>query len=72
MSFDLVKRPKKAVYQRGEITCRKCGAPIYVHKLKALPEEFSVHCTKCGDRGIYQNRAVVIQELPERRKKSRK
>ena len=45
--------------------------PIPIFKLKALPDEFSVHCLRCGDRGIYSKSALVIQELPERRKKPR-
>jgi DNA-directed RNA polymerase subunit RPC12/RpoP len=65
------QRSKKAVYQRGKIACRKCAAPIPVHKLNALAEEFSVRCPRCGDRGFYAKRAVVIEELPERRKKPR-
>ena len=66
-----MQRPKKSVYHRGEVACRKCGAPIAIFKLKALPDEFSVHCLRCGDRGIYLKSAVIIQELPERRKKPR-
>lgn len=72
MSVELLKRPGKAVYQRGVVTCRKCGTPIYVYKLKALPSEFSVYCKQCGDRGIYYNQDIAIQELPERRKKARR
>jgi len=66
-----MQRPKKTVYQRGEVACRKCGTPIPIFKLKTLPDEFSVHCKRCGDRGIYWKSAVVIQEMPERRKKPR-
>ena len=44
---------------------------IPIFKLKALPDEFSVHCLRCGDRGIYSKSALVTRELPERRKKSR-
>jgi len=72
MSMLQIQRPRKAVYLRGEIACHKCMAPIHVYKVKTLPEEFSVRCSKCGDRGIYRKRAVVVQELPERRKKPRK
>ena len=71
MAVLLAQRPKKT-YHRGELACRKCATPIYVHKLSALPEEFSVRCPKCGDRGIYMKRAVAVHELPERRKKPRK
>ena len=52
--------------------CRKCAAPIYVYRLSAMPDEFSVQCSKCRDRGIYLKRAVVLEELPERRRKLRK
>ena len=64
-------RPKR-FYQRGSVTCQKCGAPIYVYKLKALPEEISVRCNKCGGRGFYKARAIVVEDMPERRKKPRK
>ena len=63
---------KKAVYQRGVVACRKCGTPIHFHKLAALAEEFSVRCTRCGDRGLYAKRAIGIEELPERRRKLRR
>jgi len=71
MSVLQAQRTRKT-YQRGAIVCEKCAAPIYTHKLKALPDEFSVRCPRCGDRGIYQKRAVAIEEAPERRKKPRK
>ena len=66
------QRPKKSFYTRGVVTCRKCAAPIYVYRLSAMPDEFSVQCSKCRDRGIYLKRAVVLEELPERRRKPRK
>jgi hypothetical protein len=72
MSVLLAHRPKKAVYSRGMVTCRKCASPVYVYKLNALAEEFSVRCAKCGDRGIYAKREIAMQELPERRRKPRK
>jgi DNA-directed RNA polymerase subunit RPC12/RpoP len=72
MSVFQKQRPKKVTYQRGQVTCRKCGAPIFVYKLATLPDEFSVHCTKCSGRSLYQNREIAIQEFPERRKKPRK
>ena len=67
----LAKRPKKSTYERGMIACAKCAAPIYVYKLKALPEEFSVRCARCGERGIYARRALEIESLHERRRKPR-
>ena len=72
MSVLLAQRPKKTMYQRGMVACRKCAAPIYIYRLKALADEFSVHCSKCGDRGIYLKRAVTIEDVPERRQKPRK
>ncbi len=71
MATLLTTRPKR-FYQRGGVTCQKCAAPIYVYKLKALPEEFTVRCSKCGARGFYSGRAVVVEDVPERRKKPRK
>jgi Zn finger protein HypA/HybF involved in hydrogenase expression len=65
------QRPKKSAYHRGVVACRKCAAPIPIYKFKALPDEFSVHCPKCRNRGIYSKSAVIIEELPERRKKPR-
>jgi len=72
MSVLQTQRPKKFVYERGMVACEKCAAPIYVYKLKALPDEFSVRCSRCGDRGIYAKRTIAIETLPERRKKPRK
>ncbi len=66
----LAYRPKRT-YRRGKIACRKCGAPIYIHKLAALPEEFSVQCSKCHSRSLYPSRAMTLEELPERRRKPR-
>jgi len=66
-----VQLKKKAVYQRGVVACRKCAALIQVRRYATLPDEFSVHCQNCGDRGIYLKRAIAIQEMPERRKKPR-
>jgi predicted Zn finger-like uncharacterized protein len=67
-----VKTRQKSFYQRGTVVCQKCAAPIYVYKLKALPDEFSVRCSKCGTRGFYPARAIVVEDVPERRKKPRK
>jgi hypothetical protein len=72
MATLLSQRPKKSVYQRGVVVCRKCASPIPVYRLKGLAEEFSVTCPKCRDRGIYSQRAMSVEMLPERRKKPRK
>jgi hypothetical protein len=72
MAVLLTQRPKKATYQRGVVVCRKCAAPIYIHKLNALAGEFSVRCTKCSDRGMYSKREMNIESMPERRKKPRR
>jgi hypothetical protein len=66
-------QPKtRAVYHRGVIACGKCAAPIYILRLNALAEEFSVQCRKCGYRGVYFKRLLSIVDLPERRKKPRR
>ena len=71
MSALLAQRQKKTFYQRGTIACQKCAAPINVYRLKKLPEEFSLRCPKCGDRGFYSRGGIAIDELPERRRKPR-
>ena len=68
----LHKKPAaKQTYERGVLACVKCAAPIYVYKLKNLPEEFSVRCPRCGERGLYAKRAMTVESLRERRKKPR-
>jgi DNA-directed RNA polymerase subunit RPC12/RpoP len=68
----LYKKPAaKQTYERGVLACVKCAAPIYVYKLKNLPEEFSVRCPRCGERGLYAKRAMTVESLRERRKKPR-
>jgi hypothetical protein len=67
-----IQRQPKAVYQRGVVTCRKCNALIPVQRFNTLPDEFSVSCPKCRDRGFYAKRALTIQDMPDRRKKPRK
>ena len=62
---------KKSVYARGTVTCRKCGSAIHIYKLRPLPDEFSVRCARCSERGHYIKRDVAVQELPERRRKPR-
>jgi Zn finger protein HypA/HybF involved in hydrogenase expression len=71
MALFQTKRQKRAVYHRGVVACRKCAAPIPIYKLKTLPDEFSVHCPKCGNRGLYMKGTIAVQELPERRRKPR-
>lgn len=66
-----LSRPRYGTYQRGVVSCSKCRSPIYIHKLHALPDEFSVSCSKCGNRGHYAKRAIGIEVMPERRKKPR-
>jgi len=63
---------KKPVYHRGTVTCRKCGTAIFVYRVTAVRDEFSVRCLRCGDRGVYLKREMTIQELPERRRKPRR
>ena len=71
MAILQTKRAVKQTYERGVLACAKCAAPIYVYKLKKLPEEFSVRCSRCGERGLYAKRALTIESLRERRKKPR-
>ena len=71
MAILQTRRPAKLTYERGVLACAKCGAPIYVYKLKNLPNEFSVRCARCGERGIYAKRALTIESLRERRRKPR-
>jgi predicted Zn finger-like uncharacterized protein len=54
------------------VACRKCKTLIRIDKFSALPDEFSVRCPGCGDRAFYAKRAVVIEDMPERRKKPRR
>jgi DNA-directed RNA polymerase subunit RPC12/RpoP len=70
--FSANQRLTGPVYQRGVLACRKCAGPLYVHKLKTLPDEFSVRCPQCGHRGFYLKRAIRIEDAPERRKKRRR
>lgn len=67
-----IQPQKKAMYKRGVIACGKCAAPIHIHKLNTLADEFSVHCRSCGNRMIYSKHAMGIEELPERRRKPRR
>jgi DNA-directed RNA polymerase subunit RPC12/RpoP len=71
MSVLQAQRPKKSMYQRGVVICGKCAARIPVQKLTALADEFTVRCPNCGSRDFYTRRAVIIEEMPERRKKPR-
>jgi hypothetical protein len=64
-------RPKRAVYFRGAVACQGCARPIHIYRLAALAEEFSVRCPACGTRGFHAKRAVMVEQLPERRRKPR-
>lgn len=63
---------KKPVCHRGVVACRKCAAPVFVHKLAAVGDEFSVRCARCGERCIYLKRDMAVEELPDRRRKPRR
>jgi predicted Zn finger-like uncharacterized protein len=71
MSTAVKLRGKDEVYQRGVIACSKCGTMIPVTKQSTVADEFSVRCPSCGHRDFYLKRAIVIEEVPERRKKPR-
>ena len=72
MSAHRILLPKKVVYHRGAVACRKCGAAIHVYKLNAIGDEFAVRCARCGERGFYAKREMAVEELPERRRKPRR
>jgi hypothetical protein len=72
MALARTQRPKKSVYERGVVHCGKCRAPIYVYRLTALADEFSLQCKRCNNRGFYSKRDISVEALPERRKKPRK
>jgi len=59
-------------YQRGAVTCATCQNPIYLRKVAAVAEEFSVNCPRCGHRKVYAARMINIETLPERRRKPRR
>lgn len=62
---------KGAVYERSLVHCQKCGAKVFLQRLLGSADEFSVRCPRCGHRGIFARNAIVIEELPERRRKPR-
>ncbi len=72
MSALPVQRLKRNAYQRGIVTCAKCGKLIPIQRLNALADEFSVQCPHCAARGMYSKRAIRIEDMPERRKKPRR
>jgi hypothetical protein len=63
---------KRAVYFRGTVACITCGQPIHVYKVAGLADEISLSCAKCGTRRFYDRRAVMVEELPERRRRPRR
>lgn len=71
MSTPVKLRGKGAVYQCGVIACGKCGTTIPVAKQSTVADEFSVRCPSCGHRDFYLKRAIVIEKVPERRKRPR-
>ena len=54
-----VKEKTKSVYQSDRLSCRKCGTPVYINRLGALPDEISLRCPRCGDRNFYSARAIA-------------
>jgi hypothetical protein len=66
-----VSQARYGTYQRGAVTCAKCGSPIYIYKLGTLANEFSVSCRKCGHRTHADKSAIRIELMPERRKRPR-
>jgi len=65
-------RFQRAIYPRGAVGCIKCGHAIHVYKVAGLAEEVSLCCTHCGTRSFYDSRMMAIEEMPERRQKTRR
>lgn len=61
----------KGTYERGVVACRKCLHPIHIFRINAIADEFSVPCNRCGHRGMFRNREIAVETLPERRRKPR-
>ena len=62
---------RRAVYLRGTIGCTRCGNAIHVYKVARLASEFSLRCPHCATRGFYDKRALMVEQLPERRRRPR-
>lgn len=62
---------RRSVYPLGIVHCQKCNTPIQIAKPNNIAQEFSVSCKKCGRRSFYSSRTLQIEEMPERRRKSR-
>ena len=62
---------RRAVYPRGAVACHACGKAIHVYRLATLPDEFSLRCPACGARDFYSSRVMMIEQMPERRRKPR-
>ncbi|MCF8477153.1 MAG: hypothetical protein K9G60_08985 [Pseudolabrys sp.] len=58
----------RAANERGAIACEKCTTPIYVDRPNNVSIEFSVPCPRCGHRGIYFKRMIVMDAAADRRK----
>ena len=46
------KRPQEAA--TGTVSCKKCGARIFVSNPAKLHHEFSVKCVACDTRKLYK------------------
>ena len=62
---------RSAVYLRGTIGCTRCGNAIHVYKVARLASEFTLRCAHCGTRSFYDKRALMIEQLPDRRRRPR-
>jgi DNA-directed RNA polymerase subunit RPC12/RpoP len=62
---------KLTVYLRGTIGCARCANAIHVYKVARLASEFTLRCPHCGTRSFYDKRTLMIEQLPERRRRPR-
>jgi ribosomal protein S14 len=62
---------KRGFYVRGTIGCARCGHPIHIYKVAGLSDEFSLRCSHCGARGFYARHTLLIEQMPERRRRPR-
>ena len=51
----------------GIVMCEKCDTPIYINRPNNVSNEFSVPCLRCGHRGIYFKRMIVMDGASNRR-----
>ena len=61
----------KTTWARGVVECPRCRTANAVYKADAVADEFSVRCGRCGHRGFHRKHEMGVQQMPERRRKTR-